>query len=289
MRAYPCASLPAGRDANQRRQVRRAAGLPSWRDANPRRQVPGERAGGLPARRNAKSRGQVRAGRPSGLSIRRDEKPRGQVPAERAGGMSARRDANPKRQVRADCAGFLSAGLRARLPRRVRADAAIRMSAGPIPQSLRRLRSLQGISRIFPLGRTGRGCAATRHVRTGARGRDVTPMTFINGGRSMKLAILFGGAIIAGSAALAPHAVRAQDQRAETEAIVRDYLANTPMRSAKSSRAISSSIRKRSARSWRNSSSGVRALRLAPAADRFPIAARPSPPTHPSSSIRPTR
>jgi protein-disulfide isomerase len=53
-------------------------------------------------------------------------------------------------------------------------------------------------------------------------------MTFINGGRSMKLAILFGGAIIAGSAALAPHAVRAQDQRAETEAIVRDYLASHP-------------------------------------------------------------
>ncbi|MGA8584552.1 MAG: DsbA family protein [Roseiarcus sp.] len=44
----------------------------------------------------------------------------------------------------------------------------------------------------------------------------------------MKLAIVFGSAIIAGSAALAPHAVRAQDQRAETEAIVRDYLANHP-------------------------------------------------------------
>ena len=44
----------------------------------------------------------------------------------------------------------------------------------------------------------------------------------------MKLAILFGGAFIAGSAALAPQAVRAQDQRAETEAIVRDYLANHP-------------------------------------------------------------
>ena len=44
----------------------------------------------------------------------------------------------------------------------------------------------------------------------------------------MKLAIVFGSAIIAGSAALAPQAVRAQDQRAETEAIVRDYLANHP-------------------------------------------------------------
>ena len=38
----PARSLPAGRDAYQWRQVRRAAGLPSWRDANPRRQVPAE-------------------------------------------------------------------------------------------------------------------------------------------------------------------------------------------------------------------------------------------------------
>ena len=43
----------------------------------------------------------------------------------------------------------------------------------------------------------------------------------------MKLAILFVSAIIAGSA-LAPQAVWAQDQRAETEAIVRDYLTTHP-------------------------------------------------------------
>jgi protein-disulfide isomerase len=44
----------------------------------------------------------------------------------------------------------------------------------------------------------------------------------------MKLAILFGSAIVAGSAALAPQAAWAQDQRAQTEVIVRDYLATHP-------------------------------------------------------------
>jgi protein-disulfide isomerase len=44
----------------------------------------------------------------------------------------------------------------------------------------------------------------------------------------MKLAILFGSAVIAGSAALAPQALWAQDQRSETEAIVKDYLATHP-------------------------------------------------------------
>src|SRR5271169_5174669 len=207
MRPYSHASLPAGRDANQRRQVRRTAGLPSWRDANPRRQVP--------------------AGRDASLSARRDAKPRGQVPAGRAAGLSARRDANPRGRVLAGPAGCVSAGLRAQHPRRVCADAAIRMSAGPVPQSLRHLRSLPRVSGTFPAGGTRRVCPAPRHVGPGARRRDVAPMTFINGGRSMKLAIVFG-AIIAGSAALAPQAVRAQDQRAETEAIVRDYLANHP-------------------------------------------------------------
>ena len=44
----------------------------------------------------------------------------------------------------------------------------------------------------------------------------------------MKFAILFAAAIVAGSAALAPQAVRAQDQRSETEAIIKDYLASHP-------------------------------------------------------------
>ena len=44
----------------------------------------------------------------------------------------------------------------------------------------------------------------------------------------MKLAILFSGAIIAGSAALAPQTLWAQDQRSETEAIIKDYLAAHP-------------------------------------------------------------
>ena len=44
----------------------------------------------------------------------------------------------------------------------------------------------------------------------------------------MKLAILVGSAIIAGSAALAPQVLWAQDQRSETEAIVKDYLAAHP-------------------------------------------------------------
>jgi protein-disulfide isomerase len=44
----------------------------------------------------------------------------------------------------------------------------------------------------------------------------------------MKLAILFGSAIIAGSALLAPQALWAQDQRSETEATVKEYLATHP-------------------------------------------------------------
>ena len=106
----------------------------------------------------------------------------------------------------------------------------------------------------------------------------------------MNFAILFGAAVIAGSTALAPQILRAQDQRSETEAIVKDYLANHPdERSAKSSRAISSSTRKRSARSWPNSSSAITTLRLPPAASRPPIAARPSPPTRLSFSLRRAR
>jgi protein-disulfide isomerase len=44
----------------------------------------------------------------------------------------------------------------------------------------------------------------------------------------MKLAILFGAALVAGSAAFAPGVLWAQDQRAQTEAIVKDYLAAHP-------------------------------------------------------------
>ena len=44
----------------------------------------------------------------------------------------------------------------------------------------------------------------------------------------MKLAILFGAVLVAGSAALAPEVLWAQDERAQTEAIVKDYLAAHP-------------------------------------------------------------
>ena len=104
----------------------------------------------------------------------------------------------------------------------------------------------------------------------------------------MKLAILFSSAILAVSAAFAPQVLWAQDQRSETEAIVKDYLATHPDEVGEIVKAISSSTRKRSARSWPNCQAAVERSTWR-RTKRSPITARPSPPTRLNSSLRPTR
>ena len=106
----------------------------------------------------------------------------------------------------------------------------------------------------------------------------------------MKLAILFGSAVIAGSAALVPQTLWAQDQRSETEAIVKDYLATHPdevgeivkgyfIRHPEAVGQILAELIK---------APSERCARRRPAS-RSPIAARPSPPMRQNFSLRRTK